>query len=289
MKRIHTLARRAPHKLLDVTKKDLVAFAIDRARVMAERQGRPGGHQSLVPLLRSRGWALFVKDARDFYGWLERQGLIGRSQNPVRGLHVLPSRPRQVPAQILRQARHYDTLLHHPALNVRERVVMTLLAHGLTPSQTASLQVADVALAADPVQVRIKSRWHTRVVPVSDRAVNIIRPWVMERRQGGHPWVLPNGQGGHVTPRAVRAVVYRAARRVFCHPSQRRIRETISPSGFRELFIVRALKAGVSVDILMALIGLSARRLRPYLAQTAPQERLHTEFRRIIRRWRNWL
>jgi hypothetical protein len=60
--------------------------------------------------------------------------------------------------------------------------------------------------------------------------------------------------------------------------------------GFRNTFVVRALRQGVPVDCLVSLTGIGrAELLTRYLAQTATPERVRNEFTRITGGWEDWI
>ncbi len=163
-----------------------------------------------------------------------------------------------------------------------------MLAHGLTPAETLRLKPTDVNLEAAEVYVR--GRHRTRTMPLSDQGVAMLAPWVVAKYSFCRTWVFPSRRGRHLSDRRLREIVQTVARRVFPHPAQANIRHNIHPMGFRDTFVLGALKRGVPADCLVSLTGIGrAELLTRYLAQTAPPERIKAEFRRLVTGWQGWI
>jgi site-specific recombinase XerD len=281
VRHLRSFARRTPNGLLRASKHDVVAFHENRERLLVGRQRRAS--QPETTLLSHPTWTVFVHAAKNFYAWAERQGLVHPARNPTRGLAGEARRRVHVVAQ----PRWYDRLLYHAPLDTRETALLWLLAHGLGTSEVMRLRPRDVCL--EPTcHVRVSSPKRTRVVPLGDRAIQRLRPWVAAKQRFGSRWLFPAYRGRHISDRTVRHLVASVASRVF--PDRPLVRQRIHAGGFRTVFITRALRRRLPLDAVKALTGLSrARLLDAYLGEPVPVHRLRREFRRMTRRWRNWL
>ena len=287
-KRLRSFARRLPNGLLKATQGDVAAFYREREGIASRRQRAQdqllGSRPAHVVYVRHPGWRSFVACAKEFYAWVERQGFISHTTNPVRGIRQYPVARTDVRVR----PEWYCRMLNDPSLTYREGALLWLLGHGLTPGEVLRLAPRDVDLEARMIHVR--GTRCARVVPLSDRAVVRLRPWVTDKQWSGRQWLFPSGYRRPISDRTLRDIVQRVAGRVFSAPSETSIRSGIYPLGFRHTFVVLALRRRVPVDCLMGLTGISrAKLLTAYLSQTAPPERLRAEFRRLVSRSRDWL
>lgn len=287
MKRIRSFARRLPNGLLGATKRDVESFYADRealARNKHTTQNAVGLSSGQVAYSRQPSWTNFLASSKQFYAWAERQGLISAALNPVRSVRQYPTVRTGVPVR----PEWYCRMLHDPSLSYREGALLWLLGHGLTPAEVRRLTPQDVDLEAQEVHVR--GARCARSVPLSDRAVVRLRPWVTDKQWRRAAWLFPSGHRRPLSDRTARDIVRQVARRVFPGPSGEDIRRLVHPAGFRHAFLVLALRRHVAVDCLVGLTGISrANVLSKYLNQTAPPERLGAEFRRIVSTYRDWL
>jgi len=287
-KRLRSFARRLPNGLLKATRRDVVAFYEEREAVARQKQAAQEEALGLravhVVYLRHPGWGSFVACVGQFYTWTGRQGLISPAMNPLLGIRRYPT----VRTDVAVRPEWYCRMLHDSSLNNREAALLWLLGHGLTPGEVLRLTPRDVDLEAREVHLRGVRR--ARVVPLSDRAVARLRPWVMHKQWLGCRWLFPSGHGRPLSDRTVRDIVQRVARRVFRGPSEANIRRGIHPLGFRHTFVVLALRRRLAADCLMGLTGINrAKLLTTYLNQTASPERLRAEFRRLVNGCQNWI
>jgi hypothetical protein len=80
------------------------------------------------------------------------------------------------------------------------------------------------------------------------------------------------------------------ATKVFGPQWQDRIGQGISPCGFRDVLVTRALRSRIAPDCLVEILGLDRiSRLRRYPQETVTAERLHAELRRLTSRSRGWI
>ena len=183
LKRLRAFARATPGGLFQATQMDVARFAVGQARRAAVRSGRPA---DVIAYGRGEGWRKTVAVLRSFYSWAENvRGLGWSAGNPLRGMRRFPPvrRPGAVSPAL---ARCYDRLLALDIRSDRDRALTWLVAHGLRVSEVVVLRPADVDLGGGNVQVRGRGD-RARTVPLSDRGIRMITPWVSERRQGGYP------------------------------------------------------------------------------------------------------
>ena len=266
---------------------DVDTFYQSRKRLEKEkRMARSGlGIATVeVALVHSPGWANFVASAKQFYVWAEKHGFVSETTNPMRRIRE----HRRASEGVRVQPEWYSRMLFHPSLRHREKSLLWLLAHGLMPTEVLRLRPTDVNLRV--CEVHVKGRYRSRTVPLSGRAVERLTPWVTAQYQLGRPWLFPSRRGRSLSDRTLRHIVQGVAERVFPGPSHAGIRREIHPAGFRNTFVVRALRQGVAVDCLVNLTGIGrAELLTRYLAQTASPERVRSEFKRISESWADWI
>ena len=236
LKRLRAFARATPGGLFQATQMDVARFAVGQAHRAAVRSGRPADVSAYG---RGEGWRKTVAALRSFYSWAENvRGLGWSAGNPLRGIRRLPPvrRPGGLSPGI---ARWYDRLLASDIESDRDRAMVWLLAHGLRVSEVVALQPADVDLAGGRVRVRGR-RDRARTVPLSDRGIRMIAPWVSERRRGGYPWLFPGlDEDHHAALTLPRQVVRRLAEQAF--PQRPSVRRRINADGLRQLFLTRAV------------------------------------------------
>jgi integrase len=264
-KRVRGFARVTQGGLLKASREDIAAFAVSRAARL------PGEHiDPLKLVLRGRALRETVVALRAFYGWCADRGLIDLRRAPIAGLRLPPPASRE-PLRIV-QARFYDITLHQTG-PPHYRAVVWLLAFGLEPLEIVRLRATDVDLERREILLP------SRTMPLTNRAVEALRPWVELRQRfsvGG--WLFTGKRG-------------RPASRFCVHDAVRRLapRPTVRACGFRELLIARAFRRGIAADCVPGLLGVQLpRRLRPYVGVPTP-ERLYAELHRITRRWRRWI
>ena len=285
-KRLRSFARRLPNGLIKATQGDVVTFYREREGIARQRLAARGEalRPARVVYARHPGWTSFVACIKQFYAWAERRGLMCQAMNPLRGIRQYPVARTDVAVR----PEWYCRMLNNLSLSYRETALLWLLGHGLTPGEVLRLAPRDVDLEGRMVHVR--GTRCPRVVPLSDRAVVRLRPWVTDKQWSGRQWLFPSGYRRPISDRTLRDIVQRVAARVFSAPSETSIRSGIYPLGFRHTFVVLALRRRVPVDCLMGLTGIGrAKLLTTYLSQTAPPERIRAEFRRLVSRCGDWL
>lgn len=203
----------------------------------------------------SRTIARKLSTLRGFYKWLQLRDV--RSESPVEGI-ANPKQGRPLPRPV-----GVDSVLAilsvgdltRPA-DLRNRAMFELLyASGLRVGELVGLNLGDVQF--DRRQVRVQGKGNkTRIVPVHDRCLVILKSWAAERGvflgKGGlkadHGALFLNQRGGRLSARSVRrildATVLRAAATQHLHPHQ-----------FRHSFATHLLDSGVDLRHIQELLG----------------------------------
>jgi integrase len=210
-------------------------------------------------------------------GWISCEGAnaIQRVLEPVNGRDTRP------PIGIV-----YERLMAHPSLDQREAAILYLLAHGLGVAELVKLAPEDIDL--DHAHVNIAGPQRRRVVPITARAVEKIRPWVSKRRVFGSSFLFPSSRTEALSPRSIRHIVKRVVRRIY--PDEPHIADAVHPGGFRSLFIRRALDRRVSIGALQGLTGLSRHSLIDLcLAEAPSMPTLRRELNRMTRTSTRWI
>jgi hypothetical protein len=84
--------------------------------------------------------------------------------------------------------------------------------------------------------------------------------------------------------------VRRAAHLAFPSPDQQGLRRKIHATGFRHLFLLRAIRARVPLGCIRELAGVDRlSRLEPYVRMIRRHRQAHEEIARMTRRWPEWI
>jgi integrase len=284
-RRVRAFARDTPNGLVRASKDDVVRFATSRAR---------GRHLLLTQFTRTDSWRQSVWTLKLFYDWTVRHGYRPRSASPFQGLLVPPARPT---GAVLgpRDAHLFEKTLHVAGLNVRERAILYLLAHGLTPAQVTAQRIEDVDILARHVTVRDRGRRWT--VPLTDAAASVLLAHITTRCSSGERvgWLFPvragrpklGGRRG-LPASIVGTVVHRAAALAFPLPSQAAKRRRVRPIGFRQLYLQRVIRTRITAAAILDLTRFSSTSSLRRFAPNTPDEP-RRELLRVARRFKHWL
>lgn len=102
-------------------------------------------------------------------------------------------------------------------------------------------------------------------MPLSDRTVLSLVHWLRVRPAGRGMFLFPGLKAGRsISASTARAVVRNAAMSAFPRPDQEALRRRIYATGFRHLFIMRAIRARLSLGNLRFLTNVDRfSRLEP--------------------------
>ncbi|MGH8544267.1 MAG: tyrosine-type recombinase/integrase [Gammaproteobacteria bacterium] len=262
--------------LLRATRTDLVTFAKNRSQSM-------GG--AIGELLRSEGWRQDIRTIRAFYRWATNK-YVGVAGDPTVGIRQVPGSSPGIRIRA-RDFRLYEAVLNAVGLGERDRLIIRLLSHGLTPQEVASLRTQDVILGR---HLEIGRAGQRRTLALSDRAILGLARWLRVRAVHSS-YVFPCPDPAEpISASAVRAVVRRAAHLAFPRPDQQGLRRKIHATGFRHLFLFRTIRARVALPSLRLLTGVDRlSRLEPYVNRTRLCPDTDREVSRMSRRWPKWI
>jgi integrase len=273
--RLRAFSRLTQAGLLDATKHDVIALAQHRGHAMKK---------DLMGLLRTEGWRQDMRAIHQFYAW-GHKNVIGIAGDPTVGILQVPGHPPGVRISS-RDAKLYEQVLNAPGLGDRDRLIVLLLSHGMTPHEIAELRTEDF----QGRHLLIGRGTSRRTLALSDRAVLGLATWRRGNRVHSS-YVFPcRDAETPISASAVRAVVRRATQLAFPRPDQHRVRSRIHATGFRHLFLVRAIRARVALPCLRALTGVDRlSRLEPLVNRARLHVEAHREVARISRRWPKWI
>jgi integrase len=272
--RVRAFARISREGLANAERADVVNYVVVRAEAAAVK----------VPaFVKTETWRQWVRTTRRFYRWAV-ENLQPAPRDPTIGHRLLPSRPAGSRLTVRRE-RLYERVLHASNLTKRDRSILYLLAHGLLPQEVSRLRREDVDVDRRHVIVRGRVM---RTVPLSDNASEQLRRWLGSRFDVPDWPVYPGGRPDRpLSVSAIRALVRRAAQRVFPVPGQTKRLRQIYATGFRNVFLARVARARVAPGALRALTGVD--RLSRLTIFGQPEDSAHKELARLARRWPGWL
>ena len=214
--RLRAFSRVTQAGLLRATRTDVAAFAEDC---------RQATDTDLMRLIRSESWRQDIRTIRMFYRWA-RKTPVGVWGDPTVGIRQVPGRSPGVRIRA-RDSRLYEAVLNTVGLGDRDRLMIRLLSHGLTPQQVASLRTQDVILGR---HLAIGRAGHSRTLALSDRAILGLARWLRVRAVQS-PYLFPCPDLGEpISASAVRAAVRRAAHLAFPRSDQQGLRSKIHAS-----------------------------------------------------------
>ena len=274
--RLRALSRLTRAGLLYASREDVVAFAQARGEAMGK---------DLMGLIRTEGWRQDIRTIRAFYRWSKKK-FLGIAGDPTVGMRQVPGHPPGVRISS-GDARLYERVLNASGLGDRDRLIVLLLGHGLTPHEVAGLRTEHVIQGR---HLLLRRGTSCRTLALSDRAILGLATWLRVRPVTS-PYVFPCLVARKpLSASAVRAVVRRAAEVAFPRPDQQRLRSRIHATGFRHLFLVRAMRARVAPSCLRGMTGVDRlTRLEPFVNRARLPVDASREVARISRRWPKWI
>jgi site-specific recombinase XerC len=167
LRRLRALDRASTHGLCNADRTDVVSFATQR--------GQAAG-LAVDALIRTEAWRLDVRAIRRFFRWAKTQ-YTGVASDPTVGLRLPPSHSRG-PRIRARDGHLYERVLAAPELSVRDRAIVWLLAHGLTPAEVAALHIRSADFGSNEVVVGSRA---PRFVPLTETAAGYVAEWLLAR------------------------------------------------------------------------------------------------------------
>ena len=241
-------------------KGDLLAFISDRAA---------GG-------IHVRTLSRQLSTARRFYGYLVREGRIGRDPS---GQIASPRMGRPLPHS-LSEAK-VEQLLAAPALNtplgMRDRCMLELLyATGLRVSELVNLTVGQVSIASGVLRVRGKGS-KERLTPLGEEAAD----WLRNFMDGARTEILGERVSDALFPTRRGKAMTRQAfwQRLRKHTAAAGITEYLTPHSLRHAFATHLLDHGADLRVVQLLLGHSSLSTTQIYTQVA-RKRLHDLHRR---------
>lgn len=199
---------------------------------------------------RSQSRILF--GVRSFYKYLVIDGYL--EVNPTELLES-PQLPRHLPEYLTTE--EVDKLEASIDLTTSEghrnrAIIEVLFSCGLRVSELTNLKLSDLNLPEHFIRVVGKVN-KERLVPISDKAINELEFWFVDRRQmkikpGEEDYVFLNRRGHHLTRTMILIMVKRQAQ-------EAGIKKTISPHTLRHSFATALLRGGADLRVIQVLLG----------------------------------
>lgn len=206
--------------------------------------------QHLSGRLKPRSVNRHLSTLRLFFRHLEEAGQVAR--NPAEQIVFVKTLP-DLPELLL--PGEVSALLDAPDeahyLGLRDRAMLELLyATGLKLNELIALDVADLEL--DMAFVRVRGR-RQRMVPLTDRAVALLRRYLAETRPGrvrspADPCLFPGRNGTRITRVGVWKLIKKHARAAG-------IEKNFSPRTLRHAFAMHLILGGMDLDAIKFLFG----------------------------------
>lgn len=199
---------------------------------------------------RSQSRILF--GVRSFYKYLVVDGYL--EVNPTELLES-PQLPKHLPEYLTTE--EVDKLESSIDLTTNEghrnrAIIEVLFSCGLRVSELTSLKLSDLNLQEHFIHVIGKGN-KERLVPISDKAIDELELWFVDRRQmkikpGEEDYVFLNRRGHHLTRTMILIMVKRQAQ-------EAGIKKTISPHTLRHSFATALLRGGADLRVIQVLLG----------------------------------
>ena len=217
-----------------------------------------------------------LSSARRFYGYLRREGLIGRDPSA----QIASPRPgRPLPHSLTES--EVESLLAAPPLNdplgVRDRCMLEVLyATGLRVTELVTLTVGQLNLSNGVLRVRGKGS-KERLTPLGEEAAD----WVRRFLDGARREILGERVSDALFPTRRGQAMTRQAfwQRLRKHGAAAGIVEGLSPHSLRHAFATHLLDHGADLRVVQLLLGHSSLSTTQIYTQVA-RKRLRDLHRR---------
>lgn len=194
-----------------------------------------------------------ISTLHNFYYFLAREGYI---DSP--GDHVeRPKQPERLPVVLTRE--EVEALLEQPDVHTpsgsRDKAMLEVMyASGLRVSELCALKVRDVHFAAKAVAVSKGKGAKSRVVPISDFALEWLQHYVNGARKDNvgkkSPYLFLNKEGQPISRQYFFLVVKK-----YAHQAGVSNPDAISPHTLRHCFATHLLEAGAEIRAVQEMLG----------------------------------
>lgn len=202
--------------------------------------------------LSAKSQARILAGVRSFYRFLVLDGYL--EVDPTELLES-PHLPQHLPTYL--STKEVDQLEASIDLTTKEghrnrAIIEMFFSCGLRVSELTNLKLSDLYLTQHFIRVLGKGN-KERLVPISDKAINELEFWFLDRRQmkiqrGEEDYVFLNRRGHHLTRVMILIMVKRQGELAG-------IKKTISPHTLRHSFATALLKGGADLRVIQALLG----------------------------------
>ena len=203
-----------------------------------------------------------LASVRSCFRFLARRGVI--EQNPARQVRS-PRQSRRLPS-FLPKDESKELLDRPPEASEAARrdhaLLEVLYATGIRVGECCGLDCDDVDRSHRTVRVLGKGD-KERVVPVGDTALAALDDYLSLRGRASGP-LFTNHRGGRLTPRSVRRIVRREARRSG-------LDRRVTPHTLRHTFATHMLGEGADLRLIQELLGHSRLSTTQRYTQVSPE------------------
>jgi integrase/recombinase XerC len=203
-----------------------------------------------------------LASVRSCFRFLARRGVI--DQNPARQVRS-PRQSRRLPS-FLPKDESKELLDRPPEASEAARrdhaLLEVLYATGIRVGECCGLDCDDVDRSHRTVRVLGKGD-KERVVPVGDTALAALDDYLSACGRASGP-LFTNRRGGRLTPRSVRRIVHREARRAG-------LDRRVTPHTLRHTFATHMLGEGADLRLIQELLGHSRLSTTQRYTQVSPE------------------
>lgn len=196
--------------------------------------------------LQNRSLARKLASLRSFFKFLCREGLL--KENPAVSLSTLKLE-KKLP--LFMTEGEVNKLLEAPSsgdvFGLRDRAILeTLYSTGMRVSELVGLNLENIDFISGVIKVFGKGK-KERLVPIGDKAINVIREYLKKRPKESQALFL-NKNFGRLTDRGVRLILHK-------YIMLTSLKERISPHTLRHSFATHLLNHGADLRSVQELLG----------------------------------
>lgn len=184
---------------------------------------------------------------RSFFRFLCQERYI--KVDPTTGLFT-PKLEKKLPV-FLTEEKMFKLLETPPTdtlAGLRDRAILeTFYSTGIRISELVGLNTDSVDFIGAAIKVRGKGK-KERVLPIGEKALNVIRMYLAERKSRQREPLFLNRRGTRLTQRGVRKMVSKYIKQIA-------LQEKVSPHVFRHTFATHLLDRGADLRAVQELLG----------------------------------